>query len=225
MQDHEKKVAGEAAAELVRDGMTLGLGTGSTVKYFLHALGEKVRNGMKVRGVPTSERTASLCHQLGIELLDFSSVDTLDLCVDGADEIDHDFRMIKGGGGALLREKVVATVARENVIIIDSSKLVDRLGSFPVPVEVVRFGYLHLERRLRARGFDLQLRISGDDPYITDNGHYILDCRMGTIADPSALEADLKTMTGVVDTGLFIGFCHTVIVGRGNEAILRRKGG
>ncbi|MEO5373940.1 MAG: ribose-5-phosphate isomerase RpiA [Alphaproteobacteria bacterium] len=223
MQNQEKKLAGEAAADMVRNGMTLGLGTGSTVAFFLRALGEKVKSGMKVRGVPTSERTANLCHQLGIELLDFASVDTIDLCVDGADEVDREFRIIKGGGGALLREKIVALASRRNVIIVDSSKMVDRLGAFPLPVEVVRFGHHHVARRLREKGVIVQLRITGDDPYITDNGHYILDCRMGLLDDPAVTEAELKSMTGVVDTGLFIGHCNTVIIGKGNEIFTRHR--
>ncbi|MBF0130052.1 MAG: ribose-5-phosphate isomerase RpiA [Alphaproteobacteria bacterium] len=223
MQNDEKRIAGEAAVELVRDGMTLGLGTGSTVAFFLKALGEKVRLGMKVRGVPTSERTAHLCHQLGIELLDFASVDRLDLNVDGADEVDHDFRMIKGGGGALLREKLVALASRRNVIIADSSKAVERLGAFPLPVEIVRFGHHQIKRRIEEMGVRSTLRITGDDPYITDNGHYILDCQTGPIPDPAALEAWLKSVTGVVDTGLFLCHCHTLIIGKGDEAIRRNK--
>lgn len=223
MQDDEKKTAGEAAVELVRDGMTLGLGTGSTVAYFLKALGKKVQNGMNVRGVPTSERTAHLCHQLGIGLVDFASVESLDLTVDGADEVDHDFRMIKGGGGALLREKIVALASKRNVIIADSSKVVERIGTFPLPVEIIRFGYQQVERRIEEMGVKPTLRISGDDPYITDNGHYILDCRTGPIDDPKALEAQLKSLTGVVDTGLFLTHCHTLIIGMGNGAIQHDK--
>lgn len=223
MQDAEKKVAGEAAATMVAHGMTLGLGTGTTVDFFLRALGELVRSGMKVRGVATSERTARLCHQLGIELLDFESVDEIDLSVDGADEVDDELRMIKGGGGALLREKMVAVASRHIVIIVDSSKIVPVLGNFPVPVEVIRFGHHQVERRLLERSLSCKLRLSRDDPYITDNGHYILDCHLGAISDPVATEASLKSISGVVDTGLFVNLCHTLIIGRGTHAEIRRK--
>lgn len=220
MQNVEKRVAAEGALQLVRDGMTLGLGTGSTVAYFLKALSEK---GLKIRGVPTSERTATQCRALGIELLDIHSVTTLDLTVDGADEVDHKFRMIKGGGGALLREKLVAEISQHVAIIIDSSKLVDVLGDFPLPVEVVRFGYQQVERRLKDMGVDLRLRFVGDDPYTTDNGHYILDCRLGAIGDPDALAKELKAITGIVDTGLFLNHCDTLIIGKGNDLVVRRK--
>ncbi len=223
MQNQEKKVAGEAAAALVTGGMTLGLGTGSTVAFFLNALGEKIRQGMKVRGVPTSEQTAALCHALGIELRDIHSVDRLDLTIDGADEIDHQFRMIKGGGGALLREKIVAEISERVAIVVDSTKFVKRLGVFPVPVEVVRFGYQQVRNRLAAMGIAAKLRFTGDDPYTTDNGHYILDCPMGSIHEPEALAAEVKALTGVVETGLFMNHCHTLIIGKGAEAIVRSK--
>ncbi|MFN3076099.1 MAG: ribose-5-phosphate isomerase RpiA [Alphaproteobacteria bacterium] len=223
MNEVEKKAAGEAAADMVRDGMTLGLGSGTTVDYFLRALGERVLGGMRIRGVPTSERTAHLCRRLGIDLLDFTSVDEVDLTVDGADEVDDSFRMIKGGGGALLREKMVAIASRQIAIVVDSSKLVTSLGNFPLAVEVTRFGHHLVERKLRERGIPCRLRISGDDPYITDNGHYILDCRMGIIEDPIRTEAGLKGMNGIVATGLFIGLCDTLIVGRGKDVEIRRR--
>lgn len=223
MQTRDKKIAGEAAVALVRDGMILGLGTGSTVAFFLEALGEKIRQGMKVRGVPTSQRTAAYCHSLGIELLDNCSVERLDLTVDGADEIDYKFCMIKGGGGALLREKIVAEISERVVIIVDSTKVVKRLGAFPVPLEVVRFGYQQVQRRLSDMGITATLRSDGDSPYTTDNGHYILDCYTGFIDEPEALGARLKAITGVVDSGLFTNHCHTLIIGSGTKAVLRSR--
>lgn len=223
-QDEEKTIAGQAAAELVEDGMVLGLGTGSTVECMLDALGDKVKAGMKIRGVPTSERTATRCHELGIEVLDFASVDVLDLAIDGADEIDGNFQMIKGGGGALLREKIVASAAKQVAIMVDSTKVVDTLGAFPLPVEIVRFGYQQVERTFSQRGYDFAMRMTGGNPYITDNGNYILDCTMAKIEDPAALHADLNAMTGVVDNGLFIDLCHVLVIGQGSEAkVLHRS--
>ncbi|MBF0562511.1 MAG: ribose-5-phosphate isomerase RpiA [Alphaproteobacteria bacterium] len=223
MHEIEKKAAGKAAAAMVEDGMLLGLGTGSTVDFFLRALGERVADGLMVRGVASSLRTAHLCKRLHIEMLDLASVNEVDLCVDGADELDRQFHMIKGGGGALLREKMVASIARHVTIIVDSTKLVTTLGAFPLPVEVNCFGYQLVERRLRALGIAPRLRLSDNAPYLTDNGHYILDCSMGAIPDPVGLEAKLKSLTGVIDTGLFLGLCHTAIIGRGTEVEIRRR--
>ncbi len=212
-QDINKQMAGAAAAEMVEDGMVLGLGTGSTVNFFLRALGEKVAAGMRVAGIPTSERTATLCREVGIGLLDFAEVGRLDLAVDGADEIDPDFHMIKGGGGALLREKMVAAAADRVVIAVDPSKRVESLGAFPLPVEVVPFGHQQVERRLDAMGISYRLRLADGKPYVTDNGNLILDCGMGDIDDPRALHDSLNAITGVVDNGLFIDLCHCLIVG------------
>ncbi len=224
MQEAEKKAAGQAAAGLVSDGMTLGLGTGSTVDHFLVALGDRVREGLRVSGIPTSERTAARCRELGIALTGFASVDRIDLTVDGADEIDGRLDMIKGGGGALLREKIVASAAGRVAIIVDSGKVVDALGAFPVPVEVTRFGHEWVEQKLRVGGIECGLRMAGDDPYVTDNDHYILDCRMGRIEDAPALDAEIQAIPGVVETGLFVGLCHTLIVGRGDTAEFHERG-
>lgn len=223
-QDEEKRLAGIATADLVKEGMILGLGTGSTVECFLDALGEKVKAGMTVRGVPTSERTAAVCHDLGIEVLDFASVDELDLAIDGADEIDGNFQMIKGGGGALLREKVVASAAKQVAIMVDSSKVVETLGDFPLPVEIVRFGFQQTCYKLIKKGFEFDLRLAGENPYVTDNGNFILDIKMGpTITNPAGLHMDLTNTPGVVDTGLFIDLCHTLVIGQGTDVrILHR---
>ncbi len=220
-QEKEKKMAGEAAALLVEDGMVLGLGTGSTVAFFLEALYPKVRDGMKVRGVPTSEGTATLCRKLGIELLESDRVKRLDLAVDGADEIDTRFRIIKGGGGALLREKIIAEISTKVVIIVDSAKTVNNLGKVPLPIEVVRFGYTQVQSRLMADlNLAATLRFSAHTPYVTDNGNYILDCSTGLIHEPEILATQLKNITGVVESGLFINHCNTLIIGKGNETIV-----
>ncbi len=220
----EKKAAGRAAADMVEDGMVLGLGTGSTVDFFLRALAERIRDGLDVRGVPSSERTAMRCRDLGIELTDFKATDTFDLTIDGADEIDSAFQMIKGRGGALLREKIVAASAQKVVIIVDSTKLVDRLGSVAVPVEVVRFGHERVVRRLETQGVKCALRMAGDIPYTTENGHYYLDCDFGLIANPPAIQARLMATAGVVETGLFVGMCNVLIIGRGEETVVKRRG-
>ncbi len=212
-QDLKKRQAAAAAAAMVEDGMKLGLGTGSTVNFFLRALGGRVAAGMRISGIPTSERTAALCRELGIGLLDFETAGRLDLAVDGADEIDPGFQMIKGGGGALLREKIVASAADRVVIAIDPSKRVDALGAFALPVEVVPFGHRQVARRLTDMGISYSLRKADGKPYVTDNGNLILDCAMGRIADPRALHDALNRITGVVDNGLFIDLCHCLVVG------------
>ncbi len=220
-QEKEKQMAGQAAAFLVEGGMVLGLGTGSTVAFFLEALCQKVRDGMKVCGVPTSEGTATLCRQFGIELLESASVKRIDLAIDGADEIDTRLRMIKGGGGALLREKLIAEMATKVVIVVDSAKTVNKLGKMPLPIEVVRFGYTQVKRRLMADfNFSATLRFSGNSPYVTDNGNYILDCSTGFIHEPEKLATQLKSITGIIDSGLFVNHCNTVIIGKENETIV-----
>jgi ribose 5-phosphate isomerase A len=198
-----KQRVGRAAADLVEDGMTLGLGTGSTVAYFLDALAAR---DLDVAGVPTSEATAARCRELGIRLLDVADTERLDLAVDGADELDHDLALTKGGGGALLREKVVAGLADRFVVIATEDKLVDRLGdSFALPVEVVPFALGPVRRALQARGFEVAERTDGGDPYRTDNGNAILDARqVGGIADPADLDLDLARVPGIAEHGLFV---------------------
>ncbi|CCQ73561.1 ribose-5-phosphate isomerase RpiA [Magnetospira sp. QH-2] len=223
-QNNEKKLAGQAAADLVQDGMLVGLGTGSTVNFFLHSLGNRVKKGLKIKGLPTSERTAALCHELGIELTDFASVDKLDMAIDGADEIDGDFQMIKGGGGALLREKIVASAADHVVIMVDGSKRVETLGQFPLPVEIVKFGHQQAERRVQELGIPYAMRLVDGEPYVTDNGNYILDCQMDSIIAPAAMHDQLNSITGVVDNGLFIDLCHTLVVATGDKVEVLPKG-
>ena len=200
--DDAKRTAGRAAAELVTDGMRLGLGTGSTVAHFLDALAEA---GREVAGVPTSEATATRCRELGIELLDIADVEDLDLCVDGADELTADLTLTKGGGGALLREKVVASLARRSVVIATEDKLVEHLGdTFALPLEVVPFAAATVRRAVLELGFD-EVTARGDGAYRTDNGNVILDARVaGGIDDPAVTDLQLLRLPGLAETGLFV---------------------
>ena len=229
-QDEQKRQAAERAVELVEDGMKLGLGTGSTARRVLEALASR-REGGELRdivGVPTSTATESYARELGIPLTTLDAETHLDLTLDGADEVDPNLDLIKGLGGALLWEKIVAAATDRLVIVADESKLVDRLGiRSPVPVEVVPFGWKTLLDPLRAMGAEFDLR-EGEDgaPFVTDGGHYILDCGFpGGIEDPARLEALLTARPGIVDTGLFLGMAQTVVVG-GAEGVrvLERQG-
>jgi ribose 5-phosphate isomerase A len=201
------RAIGERAAAEVSDGDLVGLGTGSTANAMLDALGARVKAGLKVTGVATSDSTRAKCAQLGIPLLDLDEIDHLDLCIDGADEIDPNLDLVKGRGGALLYEKLVAMRTVRLIIIASSEKLVTRLGTrLPLPVEVVPFGYQHTSRAVAELGLRPVLRHTSDNaPFVTDGGHYILDCDSDGIADPVALAAALKGITGVVDHGLFTG--------------------
>ena len=209
MEQNPKKVAGRKAAELVGDGMTLGLGTGSTVFFFLERVAERIREeGLELRGVPTSLDTESKAKEMGIPLADLAEVEFIDLTVDGADEIDGNFDMIKGGGGALLREKVVASISRREAIVVGPDKVVARLGlGFLLPVEIVPFARPVVHRALVALGCQPSLRVGeGGAGYLTDNGNEILDCQFPEgIADAAALERSILGLPGVVECGLFIG--------------------
>lgn len=219
--------AATAALDYVKDGMIVGLGTGSTSAHFVRQLGERVRQGLRVKGVPTSEATRNLAEQVGVPLLEISQVTSIDVDVDGADEVDGKFQLIKGGGGALLREKIVAAASRQMVVIADESKWVDTLGAFPLPVEVTRFGFALTQARvqeaLRATGCagdEVTLRITGksNEPVITDGGNYILDAHAKRIPDAEALGAALKNIAGVVEHGLFLGLSQVVILGKAKGA-------
>ncbi len=228
--DLAKINAAAAALDFIKDGMVVGLGTGSTSAHFIRLLGERVRQGLSVRGVPTSEATRALAEQVGVPLIDISRVAQIDVDVDGADEVDPGFRLIKGGGGALLREKIVAAASAHMVVIGDESKAVDVLGAFPLPIEVTRFGFAITARRvyeaLRATncaGHGVVLRVSGkaNEPVITDGGNYILDAHAKAIHAPDALAAALKQIPGVVEHGLFIGLARTFILGQAVGAEIR----
>lgn len=231
MSDDPKYNAALAALDFIEDGMIIGLGTGSTSAHFVRQLGERVKQGLKVKGVPTSEATRNLAEQVGVPLLEISQITAIDVDVDGADEVDPQFRLIKGGGGALLREKIVAAASKQMVVIADESKWVETLGAFPLPVEVTRFGFALTQARihdvLRAtgcEGHEVELRVSGkaNEPVITDGGNYIIDAHALRIADADALGAELKTIAGVVEHGLFLGLSQTVILGRANGAEVKR---
>jgi len=202
--------------------MRLGLGTGSTARHFVALLGERVAQGLTVTGVPTSEATRAQAEALKVPLATLDETPELDLAVDGADEVDPNLRLIKGGGGALLREKIVAAAAKRMVVIADESKLVDRLGRFPLPIEVAPFGLeatrRKIERAAAERGCrgEIRLRRQADQVFVTDGGHYIFDCAFGAIENPSALAGALKEIPGVVDHGLFIGLASAAIFAGAN---------
>ena len=216
--DEQKRIAALKALDLVQDGMRLGLGTGSTAAMFVEALAERVAGGLKVTAVPTSEATRLQAERLGIPLVELDETE-LDLTIDGADEIDENFNLIKGGGGALTREKIVAASSRRMVVVADASKKVGTLGRFPLPVEIIPFGAASTARRIGAAarkvGCDgnIVLRRTGDRPFVTDNGNWIVDCHFGAIPAPSDLAVALAIVPGVVEHGLFVALCSGVIIG------------
>jgi len=222
-----KRLAALKAVELVGDGMVLGLGTGSTAALAVDAIGARVATGLKIVGIPTSEATAAQSLRLHIPLSDFGSHDVIDLTIDGADAVDlDDLTLIKGLGGALLREKIVAGASKRMAVIIDETKLQGALGSrTPVPVETVRFGWQATERHLRSLGARPRLRLGQDAlPFVTDGGNFILDCDFGPITEAAKLQAALKSLVGVVETGLFIGLATDVIIARADGIEVVRKG-
>ena len=219
-QDEQKRAAAMAAVSLVEDGMTLGLGTGSTAAWFVRLLGERAeREGLRVRGVPTSEATAAQARGLGIEVIGLDDVGfgaggRIDLCVDGVDEVDGLKRAIKGGGGALLREKIVAAGSDRVVYIADASKRVETLGAFPLPVEVIPFAAAFVQSRIASLGCQPAVRQTQDGaPFRTDENNLILDCPFGRIDDPEALAAELSLIPGVVEHGLFLGMIDEMLFG------------
>lgn len=213
MTTHHKRLAAERALAYVRDGQIVGLGTGSTAEYATRGLGRLVREGLRIQGVPTSEATARLARDLGIPLLDLNEVEAIDVTIDGADEVDPRYRLIKGGGGAQTREKLVARATRRQVIIVDAGKLVERLGTrFAVPVEVLPFAWTMARRELERLGCEARLRGGEAEPFRTDSGNLILECRFPGIDDPPALETAIKTLPAVVESGLFIDLVDLLIV-------------
>ncbi len=216
-RDQRKREAAERALQLVTPGMKLGLGSGSTARQFVDLVAEKVKAGLDVRCVATSEGTAAQAKTLGIPLTTLDELPELDLTVDGADEVDPKLNLIKGGGGALLREKIVASASKRMVVIADSTKIVRRLGAFPLPIEVVPFGLAatrrHIERAFAKLGLAGPMRVRGESsPFVTDGGHYILDCSLGAISDPGALSEILSPIPGIVEHGLFVGLARAAII-------------
>ncbi|PEY38303.1 ribose 5-phosphate isomerase A [Bacillus cereus] len=208
-----KRLAGEYAADFVKDGMKIGLGTGSTIFWTIQKLGQLVSEGLTIQAVPTSIETKKLAEQLSIPLIPLSDVDYLDLTIDGADEINPNLYLIKGGGGALLREKIVATSSQKLIIIADESKLVKDLGTFPLPIEIVPFAWEQTAKRIQSFGCQATLRIQNNQPFITDNGNMILDCTFpNLITKPFETHQQLKMLTGVIETGLFINMVDKAII-------------
>jgi ribose 5-phosphate isomerase A len=217
-REKEKFLAAQAAVTLVSDGMTLGLGTGSTVKYALELLGKRVNSGLRIRGVATSIATADLAAQLGISIISLEESGDLDVDIDGADEVDPSLQLVKGGGGALLREKIVAFSSARMIVIGDSSKYVERLGRFPLPIEVISLARPLVERSIKRLGGVPRLRLKADhSPFLTDQGNWILDCDFGSIDQPLHLAQELSAVPGLVEHGLFIGVASEALIGRGDR--------
>ncbi|MBT9244183.1 ribose-5-phosphate isomerase RpiA [Gemmobacter fulvus] len=228
--DKAKFVAAKRAVEFVESGMKLGLGTGSTAAWMVRCLGERIREeGLKVVGVPTSTRTAELARQVGVPIMSLDEAKWLDLTIDGADEIDPQLNLIKGGGAALLQEKIVATASDQMIVIADAAKDVAQLGAFPLPVEVIPFGWQTSKAlieemlvSLDVLGRDCTLRMNGDAPLVTDEANYIIDLHLKRIGNPRQLALVLNQIPGVVENGLFIDICDKVVIGHGDGRVVLR---
>jgi ribose 5-phosphate isomerase A len=224
MSNKEKELAGSKVSDFVKDGMILGLGTGSTFYYAIKKIGEMVKEGLKLKAVSTSSSTDKLAKSLNIPLLSIDDVDEIDLTIDGADEVDPNFNGIKGGGGALLFEKVVAKSSKQNLWVVNSAKMVKKLGAFPLPIEVVPFALNRVYKKFEKLGYNPTIRMKGEKKYLTDSGNNIVDLRLGVIEDPYKMEIELNMTPGVVENGLFLDVVDIVIVGRGNTVEVIRKG-
>jgi len=213
-QDEAKRLVAKRAAELVENGMTVGLGTGTTATLFIRELGRRVQQGLKIRCVASSDASRALGLQLGMDVTTLDELPELDVYIDGADEVGPGLALIKGGGGALLREKIVASAAKEFIVVVDSTKMVERLGKFPLPVEVVKMALPVVEPRLAALGLNPKLRKAknGEGPYLTDEQNYILDCACGRIEEPEETAAEIRSIVGVVEHGLFLGMAMLALV-------------
>lgn len=215
-----KEVVGKKAVEYVKDGMIVGLGTGSTVFYFVHALADRVKEGLNVEMVSTSIQTVELAQSLGLTIKELEEIDHIDLAVDGVDEIDKNFNAIKGGGAALFREKIVADIAREVIWIYDESKDVEKLGNFNLPVEILPFGYSHTIRKMEEAGLKPVLRLKDGATLITDNNNYIVDLHLGYGFDIKSVKEKLESIVGVVEHGLFLNMCKLCIKGTEHGAVI-----
>jgi ribose 5-phosphate isomerase A len=213
--DAEKEAAARASLKYVRDGQVVGLGTGSTANFAIRLLGDKARAGMKIRGIPSSIASRDLASQEGIPLTTFDDVQEIDVTIDGADEFDPALNLIKGGGGAMLREKIVASASKQLIIVTDASKQVPMLGKFPLPLEVIGFAEPLIAKKVSALGAQVVRRLDkSGKPYVTDEGHHILDCHFGKIPDPPALARILSDMPGIVEHGLFVGMVNVVVMAK-----------
>jgi ribose 5-phosphate isomerase A len=220
--DLAKKAVGKAAAELIQDGMFIGLGTGSTAKYFIESLIERCRNGLKISAVATSNRSAKQAKDGGIPIIEIANVTSLDMDIDGADEVDTKKRLIKGGGGALLREKIIASISREMIVIVDESKVVSQLGTFPLPIEIVPFAHHAILRKIISLGYDASFRHSDNgNLYITDNSNYIIDIKFpNPCANPEKDDLILRNIPGVVETGFFFNMAGRILIGRNDGTVI-----
>jgi len=222
--DQEKETAARASLRFVKDGQIVGLGTGSTAAYFIQLLGEAVKDGLRIRGIPTSVRSRQQAATLGIPLTTLDECQQIDVTVDGADEVDPQLRLIKGGGGALLREKIVASATKHFVIVADVTKRVPMLGKFPLPVEVIKFAQAVVVKKIEALGARVTVRNTGDGkPFLTDENNHILDCLFEQIPDADELARRLSDMPGVVEHGLFIGMASVVLIAKGSEIVELRR--
>ncbi|MCH8032998.1 MAG: ribose-5-phosphate isomerase RpiA [Bacteroidetes bacterium] len=213
----QKKAAAEKAVEFIESGMLVGLGTGSTVKFMIEGLAEKIKNGLDVKTVSTSNATSNFAESLGITVLNFNDVEEIDITIDGADEVDPNLNGIKGGGGALLNEKIVASSSKKNIWMVDSTKHVELLGRFPLPVEVVPFGVNQTLNKLFLLGYKPEFRSAAGKNYVTDGNHYIIDLHLNKIKNPAELNNKLLLIPGVVDTGLFLEVCDVLIISADDE--------
>lgn len=221
---NEKQLAAEKSIEFIKDGITLGLGTGSTVFFLVNKLAELIKQGLNVKCVSTSYQTSELAKNLGINTMQLNEVDYIDLTIDGADEVDRKLNGIKGGGGALLFEKIVAAASKKVIWIVDSSKFVKKLGRFPLPVEVIPLAANHIIKRFKESGYNPIIRMNESKNYLTDSGNEIIDLHLHEIEDSIKLEQDIKLIPGVVEVGLFNNLADKVIIGKGNSTeIISRK--
>ena len=212
-EDEQKQMAAAAAVDHIRDGMVVGLGTGSTAAKMVDLVGARVKDGLEIIAVPTSEATAAQARGLGIKVVGLDEVSVIDLTIDGTDEVDPEMRLVKGGGGAHLREKIVASLSDKMIVIAENKKMVDQLGAFKLPVEVIPFAADALMPKMEALGAEPTIRMNGDVPFRTDENNLIIDCAFGKIADPEAIALTLSLMPGVVEHGLFIDMADLVLIG------------
>lgn len=216
----EKQLAAKEAVKFVQNNQTIGLGTGSTAKYVIEEIGKLAQEGLSIKCISTSNKTAELAQSLNIPLIDINTVDRIDITIDGADEFTKEKMLIKGGGGALLREKIVASLTTTEIIIADSGKLVEKLGKFTLPVEVIPFAFNYVQHQLIKLGGKGKQRMNDDKPFITDQQNYIIDADFGLINDPAALATTLNQIEGLVAHGLFINLTAKIIMGKGNKVVV-----